>query len=462
MKPVIALVGRPNVGKSSLFNRLTRTRNALVADRPGLTRDRIYGNAEHDGRGFIVVDTGGLTGEQTGIGGLMAAQAAAALAEATRIFFLVDGRGGLNPDDQEIARDLRKYGKPVLLVVNKTEGLDEATAVTEFHAIGIGKPYAVSAEHGDGVAQLMDAALAGVADDAAAESDEVAGAIRVAVVGRPNAGKSTLINRCLGEERVLTFDEPGTTRDSVFIPFERDGVPYTLIDTAGVRRRARVEDVIEKFSVIKTMQAIDAAHVVIAVLDAHTEVAEQDLRLLGEALDSGRALIVAVNKWDNLDPDKRDYIKKELDRRLVFVSYAEVHFISALHGTGVGDLFDAIQRAYASVTKELPTPDLTEVLERAVDRHQPPLVRGRRIKLRYAHQGGSNPPTIVIHGNQTQYVPDAYRRYLENCFRNAFQLIGAPVRLVFKSGTNPYAGKKNSLTERQQEKRRRLMRHAKR
>lgn len=461
MKPVIALVGRPNVGKSSLFNRLTRTRNALVADRPGLTRDRIYGNAEHAGRGYIVVDTGGLTGEQTGIGGLMAAQAAAALTEASLIFLLVDGRGGLNPDDQDIARDLRKYGKPVLLVVNKTEGMDEASAVTEFHALGIGKPYAVSAEHGDGVAQLMDAALASV-PDTGAEPDEVAGAIRVAVVGRPNAGKSTLINRCLGEERVLTFDEPGTTRDSVFIPFERDGVPYTLIDTAGVRRRARVEDVIEKFSVIKTMQAIDAAHVVIAVLDAHTEVAEQDLRLLGQALDSGRALIVAVNKWDNLESDKRDYIKKELDRRLVFVSYAEVHFISALHGTGVGDLFDAIRRAYAAATSELPTPELTQVLERAVDRHQPPLVHGRRIKLRYAHQGGSSPPVIVIHGNQTQHVPDAYRRYLENCFRNAFRLIGTPVRIVFKGGGNPFAGKRNVLTERQQQKRQRLIRHAKR
>lgn len=462
MKPVIALVGRPNVGKSSLFNRLTRTRDALVADLPGLTRDRIYGNGAHDDRTFIVVDTGGLTGERGGIGGLMAAQVEAALDEATLIFFIVDGRAGLTGSDEDIARALRRRDKPVFIVVNKTEGIEASAAIADFHALGAGRPLAISAEHGDGVAQLLDVAFADLppaAPDDTAAADDV---IRVAIVGRPNVGKSTLINRFLGEERVLAYDEPGTTRDSLYIPFARDGVRYTLIDTAGVRRRARVEDMVEKFSVIKTMQAIDAAHVVITVLDAHAEVAEQDLRLLGNVLESGRALVIAINKWDNLAPDKRDYIKKELDRRLDFVSFAETHFISALHGTGVGDLFDAVRRAHASAEIEMPTPELSKVLEDAVEQHQPPLVHGRRIKLRYAHQGGNHPPMVVIHGNQVQHVPDAYRRYLENRFRKRFRLVGTPIRIVFKGGANPFAGKKNPLTKRQQDKRRRLMRHAKR
>jgi GTP-binding protein len=463
MIPVIALVGRPNVGKSTLFNRLTRTQDALVAALPGLTRDRKYGAGRVGERPFIVVDTGGLAAGDKELDGLMEQQAWQAIEEADLVFFLVDARDGLTGADEAIAADLRRRGKPLTLVVNKTDGLDPDGALSEFHRLGLGEPQPVSATHGRGVERLMRGVLAALpppAEDAAPEP-EAERTVRVAVVGRPNAGKSTLINRILGEQRVLASDQPGTTRDSIFIPFERDGVAYTLIDTAGVRRRARVTEAVEKFSIIKTLQAIDAAHVVILVLDARTGIGEQDASLAGHIAEKGRALVLAVNKWDGLEPHERRMVKDQLDRRLPFLGFASVRFISALHGTGVGELFPLVRRAHASALRELPTPQLTEILERAVAAHQPPLVRGRRIKLRYAHQGGRNPPLIVIHGNQTESVPENYRRYLENAFRDALKLSGTPVRIEFRTGGNPYQGRRNIPTPRQISRRRRLMRHVK-
>jgi GTP-binding protein len=465
MLPVIALVGRPNVGKSTLFNRLTRTQDALVAAVPGLTRDRKYGECRIGGRQFIVVDTGGLEAGDRELDGLMARQAWQAVEEADEVFFLVDARDGLTAADEAIATDLRRRGKPVILVVNKTDGLDEDGALSEFYRLGLGEPQPVSAAHGRGVERLLRSALAALpvaTEDAGSEqpsADE--GRVRVAVVGRPNAGKSTLINRILGEERVLASDEPGTTRDSIFIPFERDGVAYTLIDTAGVRRRARVTEAVEKFSVIKTLQAIEEAHVVILVLDARTGIGEQDATLAGHVAEKGRALVLAVNKWDGLEPHERRMVRDQLERKLPFLAFASVRFISALHGTGVGELFPLVRRAHASAMRELSASQLTEILERAVDAHQPPLVRGRRIKLRYAHQGGRNPPLIVIHGNQTESVPESYRRYLENAFREALRLTGTPIRIEFRTGGNPFEGRRNKLTPRQISRRRRLMRHVK-
>jgi GTPase len=464
MIPVIALVGRPNVGKSTLFNRLTRTQDALVATLPGLTRDRKYGEGRIGERPFIVVDTGGLAAGDKELDGLMERQAWQAIEEADLVFFLVDARDGLTGADEAIAADLRRHGKPLTLVVNKTDGLDPDSALSEFHRLGLGEPQPVSASHGRGVERLMRGALAALpppAEDEAAQEPDDERTVRVAVVGRPNAGKSTLINRILGEERMLASDQPGTTRDSIFIPFERDGVAYTLIDTAGVRRRARVTEAVEKFSIIKTLQAIDAAHVVILVLDARTGIGEQDASLAGHIAEKGRALVLAVNKWDGLEPHERRMVKDQLDRRLPFLGFASVRFISALHGTGVGELFPLVRRAHASAMRELPTPQLTEILERAIAAHQPPLVRGRRIKLRYAHQGGRNPPLIVIHGNQTESVPENYRRYLENAFRDALKLSGTPVRIEFRTGGNPYQGRRNTPTPRQISRRRRLMRHVK-
>ncbi|QKT04932.1 ribosome biogenesis GTPase Der [Ectothiorhodospiraceae bacterium 2226] len=462
MHPVIALVGRPNVGKSTLFNRLTRSRDALVADQPGLTRDRQYGRVEHAGRAFIVVDTGGLTGEGGGLEGLMAQQAMRAVQEADHVLFLVDGRGGLTGGDEAIAAELRRTGKPVTLVANKMEGLDPDVHAVEFHALGLGEALAIAAAHGHGVpdliAQVLEAVPEPEAPDAAAEEEF---GIKVAVLGRPNVGKSTLVNRMLGEERVLAYDMPGTTRDSIHIPFERDAQRYTLIDTAGVRRRGRVHEAIEKFSVIKALQAIEEAHVVIMVLDAREGISDQDAHLLGFVLEAGRALVVVVNKWDGLERDVRERVRSELDRKLPFVDFAEVRTISALHGTGVGDLFGCVQRAYDAAMRKLPTPQLTRLLQDAVTQHQPPLVRGRRIKLRYAHQGGSNPPLVVIHGTQAEAVPDNYRRFLVNLFRERLKLRGTPLRIEFRSGANPYEGRKNKLTPRQAERRKRLMRHVK-
>jgi GTP-binding protein len=460
--PVIALVGRPNVGKSTLFNVLTRTRDALVADVPGLTRDRKYGYARVGERRCVMVDTGGLVETVAGVERLMAEQTMKAVQEADRVLFLVDARAGCSPSDLHVADVLRRAGKPVLVVVNKAESLDPDMATADFHQLGFGDPVAISATHVEGVWSLMERALEGCpAPELEPEPSEDADDIRVAVVGRPNVGKSTLINRLLGEERLVTFDQPGTTRDTVYVPFERDGQGYVLIDTAGVRRRARVSEAIEKFSIVKTLQAIEHAHVVVGVIDAHDTVAEQDASLLGMVVEQGRALVVAVNKWDGIPPDQRQAIRDGLDLRLDFLRFAPVHFISARHGTGVGELMVAVRAAYRAAMRELPTKELTSALEQAVAVHQPPLVRGRRIKLRYAHQGGRNPPIVVIHGNQTQHVPATYRRFLENHFREVFRLEGTPLRIEFRTDDNPFAGRRNPLTPRQVRKKRRLIRKVK-
>ncbi|MBA1148384.1 ribosome biogenesis GTPase Der [Ectothiorhodospiraceae bacterium WFHF3C12] len=463
MESVIALVGRPNVGKSTLFNYLTRTRDALVADFPGLTRDRQYGRGKVGARPYIVVDTGGMGEDESGVYKGMHSQALQALDEADAVLFLVDARSGATAADVQLAGELRRLGKPVYLVANKIDGIDADSAISEFHELGLGEPRAIAAAHGRGVSRLMDVVLADLPARAGASAlpDEAEGQIRVAVVGRPNVGKSTLVNRLLGEERVLVYDEPGTTRDSIFIPFERDGQPFTLIDTAGVRRRSRVSESVEKFSVIKTLQAIEAAHVVIMVVDAREAITDQDAHLVGHIIDAGRGLVLAVNKWDRLPEDQKRSVRRMLDVKLGFLDFARTHFISALHGTGVGLLFDSVRRAYAAATRELATPDLNHVLREAVNAHAPPITRGRRVKLRYAHQGGRNPPVIVVHGNQTERLPAAYKRYLTNTFRKAFDLAGTPVRLELRSGENPFEGRKNKLTPRQQAKRKRMMRHVK-
>ncbi|WP_456447243.1 ribosome biogenesis GTPase Der [Thiolapillus sp.] len=461
MLPVIALVGRPNVGKSTLFNRLTRSRDALVADQPGLTRDRQYGVGQLGSRPYVVVDTGGISGEKEGVEVLMDKQVRLAIEEADHVFYLVDARDGLAGADEQIAAELRKTGKPVTVVANKSESLDRDLATAEFHAMGLGEPVAISAAHGRGVKPLINHVL-DTLPPAEETPEETRSGVQIAVVGRPNVGKSTLINRLIGEERLVAFDKPGTTRDSIRVPFEHQGRPYTLIDTAGVRRRARISEAIEKFSIIKTLQAMEAANVVLLVLDAHQGISEQDATLAGHVVQSGRALVVVINKWDGLHSDERDRIKSELERKLPFLSFAEVMFISALHGTGVGHLMRAVNAAYRAAVSDLKTSDLTHILEQAVMEHQPPMARGRRIKLRYAHQGGKNPPIIVIHGNQTDAVPASYQRYLMNRFRKAFKLWGTPVRIEFRTGDNPFKGRRNKLTTRQQQKRRRLMKHAKR
>jgi GTPase len=437
MLPVIALVGRPNVGKSTLFNFLTRSRDALVADVPGLTRDRQYGFGKVGPRPYLVVDTGGLDGDEQGVKGPMARQTLKAVSESDIAVLLVDGRAGLTDPDHAVVTQLRRMGKEVRLAVNKTEGMRAEMVTAEFHALGLGAPFAIASAHGDGIAAMMDSLLTPLPPD----TDEVVETglrVQVAVIGRPNVGKSTLINRLLGEERLVTFDQPGTTRDSVFVPFERDGKLYTLIDTAGVRRKSRVDDKIEKFSIVKTLQAIDKAEVVVAVLDAQEGITEQDASLLGLAVQRGRALVLAVNKWDHLDGDQRAHVKRTLDLKLPFLDFARLHFISALHGTGVGDVMASVDKAYRAAMREMGTSELTKVMEAAVVQHQPPMIAGRRIKLRYAHQGGKNPPVIVVHGNQTDRAPDAYKRYLMGVFREAFELQGTPVRVEFRTGGNPY------------------------
>lgn len=455
MKPVIALVGRPNVGKSTLFNRLTKSRDALVADQPGLTRDRKYGDGKVGERAFIVVDTGGLSGDSDGLDGLMANQSWQAVEDSDKILFMVDARSGLTAEDDNIARRLRATGKDIYLIVNKTDGLNAEVVTAEFYALGLGEPIAIASAHGRGVNQMLVQVFADLADEEV-EDEEKDKSIRIAIVGRPNVGKSTLVNRVLGEERVVAYDMPGTTRDSIYLPFERDDQAYTLIDTAGIRRRARVKEAIEKFSIIKAMQAIEDSHVVIMLLDASEGITDQDATLFGFILDSGRALVIAVNKWDGLDKDQKDKIKHELDYKLPFLSFAKIHYISALHGSGVGNLFKSVLKAHESATRDLSTNELTELLAELVTAHQPPMVKGRRIKLRYAHQGGRNPPIIVIHGSQTSALPDAYRRYLVNSFQKYLKLVGTPIRLELKSGKNPFEGKKNILSKRQLDKRNRL------
>lgn len=462
MLPVIALVGRPNVGKSTLFNRLTRSRDALVADYPGLTRDRQYGFGRLGPVPYLVIDTCGVAGGEDGIEELMAEQTVRALAEADVAIVMVDGRAGLTAADEHVADLARRHAANTWLAVNKSEGLDADIASSEFHALGLGEPYAVSAAHGDRISALMDAVLAEfeIDDvDAADSVDDDDRELRIAVVGRPNVGKSTLVNRIIGEDRLVVFDQPGTTRDSVSVPFVRNDRKYELIDTAGIRRRAKVDAAIEKFSIVKALQAIERANVVIALLDAHEGVTVQDVSLLGLVLERGRALVVVLNKWDGLSAAERKHVRDELDRRLPFLDFAERITISALHGTAVGDLLPAVERAFVAATRDLSTTQLTRELERAVTAHPPPIIRGRRIRLRYAHQGGRNPPIIVIHGNQTERLPEAYRRYLINRFRKVFKLQGTPVRLSFKTGDNPYKGRRNILTPRQQRRRKRLMKH---
>ena len=465
MLPVIALIGRPNVGKSTLFNRLTRSRDALVADYPGLTRDRKYGFGKLGPIPYLVIDTGGVAGGEEGIAEAMVDQTIIALQEADVAVIMVDGRSGLTAADEHVAELARRHAKQTWLAVNKTEGLDEAIANSEFHALGLGEPIAVSAAHGDRIGALMDDLLSGFAAEEPEEElddeDDEDRELRIAVVGRPNVGKSTLINRMLGEERLVVFDQPGTTRDSVAVPFERNDRKYVLIDTAGIRRKARVHETIEKFSIVKALQAIEQAEVVISVLDAQEGVTEQDVSLLGLVMERGRALVVVTNKWDGLSADHRKKVRDDLERRLPFLDFAERITISALHGTAVGDLLPAVERAYKAAMRNMSTTELTNELEAAVMAHSPPLVRGRRIKLRYAHQGGRNPPVIVIHGNQTERVPEAYRRYLINRFRKAFKLKGTPVRLAFKKGKNPFEGRRNVLTPRQERKRKRLMKKVK-
>ena len=446
MLPTIALVGRPNVGKSTLFNRLTKTRDALVADFPGLTRDRHYGRARLGERAYFVVDTGGFEPKATsGILHAMARQTKQAIAESDAVVFIVDARDGLTPQDAVIADLMRKSGRPVVLAVNKAEGLEPARTVAEFHELGLGDPVAISAAHGENVRPLFEHVLDLVGAGAAEEAPPTAGdrerpdVIKVAIVGRPNVGKSTLVNAVLGEERMIAFDEPGTTRDAIHLDFERGGQKYTLIDTAGIRRRGKVFEAVEKFSVIKTLQAIEDANVVVLLLDAEHAITEHDAHLAGHILDAGRALVVAINKWDAADPDAREQAKRDLDRKMGFLGFAAHHFISAREGKGVAAVLKSVREAFAAAMVKLPTPRLTRTLQLAVERQQPPRAGVVRPKLRYAHQGGVNPPLIVVHGTALRHVPDAYRRYLERFFAEAFQLRGTPLRIQFKSGANPYA-----------------------
>ena len=446
---IISLVGRPNVGKSTLFNVLTRSRDALVADYPGLTRDRQYGRFQFKSSDIIIIDTGGLSGQSEELDGHMEKQTRLAIDESDIILFMVDARDGLTPADEVIAESLRRTGKLVKLIVNKTDGLDIRTVSSEFFSLGLGAPISIAASQNRGIQAMLSQALesfdvkeVSVAEEEESkelEEDDSDRSIKVAIIGRPNVGKSTLVNRFLGEERVVVFDMPGTTRDSVSIPFERDGKKYTFIDTAGIRRKRSVHEAIEKFSIIKSMQAIERANVVIMMIDARTEIADQDLHLIGYVLEAGRALILTINKWDGMDDYQKELIHKGIDKQLPFVRFAETFFISALHGSGVGKLYEAIDRAYASATKKYSTSDLTRLLEKAVQSHQPPMINGRRIKLRYAHQGGMNPPRIIIHGNQITKVPSVYKRYLTNFFRKELDSVGTPILIEFKaSDSNPY------------------------
>jgi GTPase len=465
MLPLVALVGRPNVGKSTLFNVLTRSRDALVHDQPGVTRDRQYGVCRQvDGRPFMLVDTGGLSGDDEGLAGLTAQQAVSAIAEADLLLFVVDARDGMTGLDRTIIEQLRRSGKPAMLVVNKTDGVDIDSAVADFQSLGVQPAFPIAAAHKRGIGGLLAAVVARLPESA--EGDDVEAGIepdriRLAIVGRPNVGKSTLVNRLLGEERMIASDVPGTTRDSIAVDLERDGRKYRLVDTAGVRRRARVEEAVEKFSVLKTLQAIEQSQVVVVMLDGSEGVTDQDATLLGQVLEAGRGLVVAVNKWDGLSQYQREQCKADLGRKLGFVAYAPVVTISAKHGSGLKELLRDVHRAYASATRQFNTSELTKALEAAYTALQPPVVRGHTAKLRFAHPGGSNPPTFIIHGNRVKTLPPAYTRYLENFFRKRFKLVGTPLKLEFRAGENPYEGKKNVLTEAQIRARRRMMQHVK-
>ncbi len=461
MRPVIALVGRPNVGKSTLFNRLTRSRDALVANLPGLTRDRRYGEGSVGDRRFIAIDTGGITGYEEGIDSEMAAQSLQAIAEADACLFMVDARDGLTPDDSQILNHLRKQNKNSFLVVNKVDGLDADQAAAEFASLGMAAVFTITATQGRGVRTLISSVLADFPDGDDEVEEDVDTGIKIAVTGRPNVGKSTLVNRMLGEERVVVYDQPGTTRDSIYIPFERRGEHYTLIDTAGVRRRGKTRETVEKFSVVKTLQAIQDANVCIMVIDARDGIVEQDMHLLGYVVESGRALVIALNKWDGMEEGEKDQIRAEIRRRFSFVDFARIHFISALHGTGVGDLYKSVHKAYESAKRQLSTNKLTQILQDAVTEHAPPSVNGRRIKLRYAHPGGNNPPTIVIHGKQTGKIPGSYTRFLEKKFRTVLKLEGTPLRIELRSDENPFVKGEENLSAQQVAQKRRIKKNRK-
>jgi len=462
--PVVALLGRPNVGKSTLFNKLTKTRDALVADYPGLTRDRQYGHAELAGRSFIVIDTGGLTEQADVIDDLMIRQSFLAAEEADLVLFMVDARQGLNAHDEDLAQRLRKLGKKILLVVNKIDSMDETIVSSEFHALGLGSPVGIAASQGRGVRILGQTIVDRLADCARQETigDAADKGMLVAVVGRPNVGKSTYINRLLGEERLVAYDRPGTTRDSIFVTLNYNDEDITLVDTAGVRRRGRINEAVEKFSVVKTLQSIDAANVVIMMLDAREGIADQDASLLGFILERGRALVLAVNKWDHLSEGQRDNIRRQLSLKLSFAEFAELHFISALHGSGIFDVLDSAKKAYKAAFRRFATAELNRLLQDMLMEHQPPLARGRRIKMRYMHQGGTNPPRFIIHGNQVESVPDSYRRYLVNRIRKHLKLSGTPISVEFRGGDNPFAGRRNTLTPRQMKRRERVRTRGKR
>jgi len=463
MLPLIAIVGRPNVGKSTLFNSLTRSRDALVGDQPGVTRDRNYGLLKAGPRPCILIDTGGLSTAPEAIAQLITGQAQAAVDEADLLLLLVDARAGLNAEDQRIAQELRRHAKPVVVVVNKMDGLDPQQVGIDFFALGFEHQCAISASHRRGLKNLLDTAAQLLPERTAdLPSLETQAGIRIAVSGRPNVGKSTLVNRLTGSDRVVAHDLPGTTRDSISVPFERDGHSYVLIDTAGVRRRGRIQEAIEKLSIVKTLQAIAASQVAILVVDAAEGLSDQDLHVLGLILDSGRALVIAVNKWDGLSPHERQTMRREIERRLQFAGFAPLVCISARHGSGLGELMAAVRRVYAACTRSIPTHQLTRVLEAAVLENPPPLVHGRRIKLRYAHQGGMNPPRIIIHGNQTDALPVHYQRFLMRVFREAFGLEGTPVAIELRSAINPFKGRRNRLTPTQERKRKRLMKRVKR
>ncbi len=469
MKPVIALVGRPNVGKSTLFNRLTKSRDAIVHDLPGVTRDRHYGEGRSAERGFIAIDTGGLElGAQSGIFVEMARQAEQAVAEADAVVFVVDGRAGLLPGDRAIAQRLRKAKTPVYIAVNKSEGMLQDTAIAEFHELGFATLAAISAAHGEGVRELMEAILAPFPAEKEPAEDEKDGHPRIAIVGRPNVGKSTLINALVGEERVIAFDQPGTTRDPIEVPFERAGRRYTLIDTAGVRRRGKTGTPVEFFSIVKALQAIEAANVAILVLDAADGITEQDAHVAGYILERGRAVVIAVNKWDAADEQARTRIKAELQWKLGFLGFAEAHFVSAKEGKGLAGVMRSVDATYAAAMAKLPTPKLTRALMAAVEKQAPAKSGLFRPKLRYAHQGGLNPPRIVIHGNALDRVSDSYKRYLESYFRRQFNLVGTPLSVEFRAGRNPFgdkgkplpAGKARALREAKEARARKRRKHA--
>jgi len=463
MLPLVALVGRPNVGKSTIFNALTRTRDALVHDQPGVTRDRNYGVCRLDeDNPFLIVDTGGIAEDEEGLAGATARQARAAAAEADLILFVVDARDGTSALDDEILSWLRKLSRPTLLLINKIDGTDEDSVRSEFARYGFAEMLTVSAAHRQGLDDLLDEVVQRLPEEGSAEElDNDPGRVRIAFVGRPNVGKSTLVNRILGEERMIASEVPGTTRDSIAVDLERDGREYRLIDTAGLRRKARVDEAVEKFSVVKTLQAIEQCQVAVLMLDAHEGVTDQDASVLGAVLDAGRALVIAINKWDGLTDYQREQAETRLSLKLGFVPWAESVRISAMHGSGLRELFRAVHRAHASANHEFSTSEVNKALEVAYETNPPPSIRGHVSKLRYVHPGGANPPTFIVHGTRLKELPESYKRYLENFFRKRFKLVGTPVQFIFREGANPYEGKKNPLTERQVKAKRRLMKHVK-